>query len=322
MDVLSTNFVDNVTPLNAATLNPIVAKINELVVAYNALEPAPTVATPVINVNNGVVSISCSTIGASIYYTTNGSTPSSSSTLYSAAFTPPSGTSQIKAIAILSGASSQVATKSYSPAPSPSVNAPVISADWTDGQSLITLTADSGVTIKYTTDGTIPSSSNGNTYSEPFATLSGIAQIKAIAILNGVSSGVASTPDIMTSEGVSYNNTNSKCKADEAETIYYVKMQVGRRYNIVMDSSMDFVRTAVTEAAPTVGVVYNGRQAGGKGTHKFSAYINSDGSGLVEKITSSTSQSAIQLASTSDIYVGVGIPTAGLNSVIFTESNI
>lgn len=59
------------------------------------------------------VSISCGTTGAAIYYTTDGSTPSSSSTPYTGAITI-SETTTIKAIAIKDGINSSVATATYS----------------------------------------------------------------------------------------------------------------------------------------------------------------------------------------------------------------
>ena len=58
------------------------------------------------------VSISCGTTGAAIYYTTDGSTPSSSSTPYTGAITI-SETTTIKAIAIKDGINSSVATATY-----------------------------------------------------------------------------------------------------------------------------------------------------------------------------------------------------------------
>ena len=50
--------------------------------------------------------------GAEIHYTTDGSTPTAESTLYSAAFTL-SNTSTVKAIAIMGGQSSEVASKTF-----------------------------------------------------------------------------------------------------------------------------------------------------------------------------------------------------------------
>lgn len=113
---LTMTFVDGTTVIDANKMNSIVSKINELVVFANGGVTPSVVATPSITINNGVVTITCATSGATIRYTTNGSTPTSSSgNVYSTAFTPASGTTTIKAIAYKSGMTdSQVASKSYS----------------------------------------------------------------------------------------------------------------------------------------------------------------------------------------------------------------
>ena len=71
-----------------------------------------TCKTPVISCSNNQVSITCGTTGATVYYTTDGSTtPTSSSTAYSAPFTISANTT-IKAIAIKEGlVSSAVVTQ-------------------------------------------------------------------------------------------------------------------------------------------------------------------------------------------------------------------
>lgn len=80
----------------------------------------PQVATPVLSPAGGQyegsvrVSITCSTPGATIYYTTNGLEPSTSSTVYNGAITLDSvGMTTIKAIAVKNGVRSQMATASY-----------------------------------------------------------------------------------------------------------------------------------------------------------------------------------------------------------------
>lgn len=78
-----------------------------------------TVATPTFSPVAGTytsaqsVAIACATSGASIYYTTNGDTPTGASALYSAPITV-SATSTVKAIAIKSGMTdSAVASAAY-----------------------------------------------------------------------------------------------------------------------------------------------------------------------------------------------------------------
>ena len=70
------------------------------------------VATPVITLTENSVTITCATTGATIYYTLDGSTPTSGSTQYSAAFTLDSSCT-IKAIAIKGGKSSGIAEEEY-----------------------------------------------------------------------------------------------------------------------------------------------------------------------------------------------------------------
>lgn len=114
-------FTDGTTQLNAANLNPIIAKLNEVIDQVNSgVSPTPTqtVATPTISISGTTATISCSTSGATIYYTTNGNTPTTSSTQYSSPITL-SGACTIKAIAVKSGMNnSSVASQPYTPAAS------------------------------------------------------------------------------------------------------------------------------------------------------------------------------------------------------------
>lgn len=86
---------------------------------YITTNPSGTiVSAPIFSPAGGTyttaqtVSISCSTSGAAIYYTTDGSTPSSSSTPYTGAITI-SKTTTIKAIAIKDGTRSNVSSATY-----------------------------------------------------------------------------------------------------------------------------------------------------------------------------------------------------------------
>lgn len=71
---------------------------------------SPTAGTYIESVN---VSISTTTAGATIYYTTDGTTPTASSTRYNSPFTL-TATTTVKAVAMLNGESSRVATATYS----------------------------------------------------------------------------------------------------------------------------------------------------------------------------------------------------------------
>ena len=87
------------------------------VIPYEGETPT-TVSTPTFSLAGGTytteqtVTISCATSGATIYYTTNGSKPSTSSTMYNGAITI-SETTTLKAIAVKDGRESSVAEATY-----------------------------------------------------------------------------------------------------------------------------------------------------------------------------------------------------------------
>lgn len=139
------------------------------------------------------ISLSTTTSGASIYYTTDGvTTPTSGSTKYTAPISVAgSGTSMtIKAITIKSGlTNSAVVTNSYSinyddcAAPTFSPN----SGTFTSATNVTITSATSGATIHYTTNGDTPTTSsasisNGSTIS---LSANGTYTVKAIAVKSG-----------------------------------------------------------------------------------------------------------------------------------------
>ncbi len=144
------------------------------------------VATPVITTSSVAggqqVTISSPTTGASIYYTTDGSVPTASSTLYSAPFTV-SADITVKALAIKAGMlDSSVATKSVT---IPQVETPSITSTSVTGAQQVTITcATTGATIHYTTDGSVPTASS-TPYTAPF-TLTSTKTVKAIAVKTGM----------------------------------------------------------------------------------------------------------------------------------------
>jgi len=163
--------------------------------AYTINLPA---ATPSFSVTPGTyssmqtVSISDSTPGAAIYYTTNGTTPTTSSCIYSGPVSV-SATETIEAIATASGYSqSPVSTAVYTI--TPPAAAPVFSpaqGTFTSTQSVSISDSTPGEVIYYTTNGSTPTT--GSTpYSGPF-TVSSSETIEAIATASGYStSAVAS----------------------------------------------------------------------------------------------------------------------------------
>lgn len=91
---------------------------------------------------------------------------------------------------------------SPTPTPTPSVNAPVLSGVTPfETSTSVTMSAADGAEIRYTTDGSRPSASS-TLYSEPI-TLTDTTTIKAIAILDGTSSSVASSTFTKSAQPVS-----------------------------------------------------------------------------------------------------------------------
>lgn len=167
------------------------------------------VATPTFSPAGGTystaqsVTISSATSGATIRYTTDGTTPTSSSPVYSGPINVAS-TQTIKAYASKSGMTdspvasvtytintvSQVATPTFSPA----------GGTYSTAQSVTLSCATSGATIRYTTDGSTPTSSSP-VYSGPIS-ISSTKTVKAYASKSGMTdSAIASATYTISSSG-------------------------------------------------------------------------------------------------------------------------
>ena len=137
-----------------------------------------TVSTPVISCNYDEVTISCSTAGATIYYTTDGTTPTTSSNVYSDSFKI-SAAATVKAYAVLTGFNdSEVATEDCTPVCAP-VTASVDAGNVSAGTSVELSCATEGATIYYTVDNSEPTTSS-SVYSEAL-TINATTTVKAIA---------------------------------------------------------------------------------------------------------------------------------------------
>ena len=155
-------------------------------VATKAVGPEPC-ATPVITFDytTSKVSISCTTPSSTIYYTTDGSTPTASSTPYSTPFSVISPTT-IKAIAThATKPISDVAELAITQAATPTIQ--------NNGSNAISITtATPGATIYYTTDGSTPTTSS-TIFIKPLTDNVSNVNIKAIAVKkNMITSAVGS----------------------------------------------------------------------------------------------------------------------------------
>ncbi|MGD0293351.1 MAG: chitobiase/beta-hexosaminidase C-terminal domain-containing protein [Terracidiphilus sp.] len=149
--------------------------VRVLAIAAPLFSPAPgTFATA------QKITLTDATTGATIYYTTNGATPTSSSTRYTGAITV-SATETIQAIAVVSGyAPSTVTSATYTietPAATPIFSLP--SGIYSAVQTVTISDATSGATIYYTTNGTTPTT--GSTIYTGAIAVSASETIEAIA---------------------------------------------------------------------------------------------------------------------------------------------
>jgi chitinase len=152
-----------------------------------------TVATPVFSPGGGTystaqsVTITCTTSGATIRYTTDGSAPTSTSAQYTGVITVAS-TSTIKAKGFKSGMNdSAVASATYTISSQQTVAAPVFNpagGTYSSAQSVTMTCATNGATIRYTTDGSSPTSASA-LYSGAI-TVSSTTTIKAKAFKSGL----------------------------------------------------------------------------------------------------------------------------------------
>jgi len=164
--------------------------------------PAQQAATPTFSPAAGTftsaqtVTISDSTSGASIYYTTNGTTPTTSSTLYSAPIAI-SATTTIEAIAsdAPTYTNSNVATATYT-INLPAAATPTFSpapGTFTSAQSVLLADTTTGASIYYTTNGSTPTTASTlYSPSTPIA-VSSTTTINAIAVAPGFSNSAVAT---------------------------------------------------------------------------------------------------------------------------------
>ncbi len=148
--------------------------------SQTAATPSFSPAAGTYNVTQ-TVAISDATASVSIYYTTDGTTPTTGSTLYTAPITV-STSETIQAIATGSGlTSSAVASATYTisiPATTPTFSP--AGGTFTAAQTVTISDASAGVTIYYTTNGTTPTSSS-TAYTAPIAVAT-TETLKAIAV--------------------------------------------------------------------------------------------------------------------------------------------
>lgn len=181
----------------------------------------PTIcAKPTITYSNttGKASITTTTTRSTIYYTTDGSEPSSSNGTYTIPFAVNEQTT-IKAFVTRTGFSdSEVTTKTIYKVATPSI-------ENTEASVISITTATSGATIYYTTDGSEPTTSS-TPYTEPVTITASSVTIKAIAVKDGMINSAVSSEYFAFScptPTISFDNTTNTVTiaSETGSTIYY-----------------------------------------------------------------------------------------------------
>ena len=195
---------------------------------------ATTTATPTFSLTAGTytgaqtVTILDSTSGSTIYYTTNGATPTTSSSKYTGSITV-SATESLKAIATTTGdTNSAVVTAAYTiVTPTPTFSP--VAGSYGGAQTVTISDSNSAATIYYTKNGTTPTTSSTK-YTGAF-TVSSTETLEALATATGnTNSAVATAPYTLVTPtptfslaGGSYFGTQTVTISDSnsAATLYY-----------------------------------------------------------------------------------------------------
>jgi len=241
-----------------------------------------TVKAPIITNNfDGTISLSTATPGATIYYTTDGTEPTSQSNVYTVPFDIAS-TTVIKAIAYLGSDYSTMSIYNV-----PKYTTPTISFDNNTSDITITITCTGATGIYYTTDGSIPTTSS-TPYSAPFTVSSGVT-VKAIATHAGyLNSDVATWPNddysqdyltfnVRTGGTIVWKAFNETIKTIEysingGEWIYITSSSSGESFTVYENDVIRFRGTNSTYASSNTK--YSGFD-GGTATYDISGNIMS-----------------------------------------------
>ncbi len=172
--------------------------------AFAPISTIPTAASPTFNPTPGTystsqaVALSDTTSGASIFYTTNGNTPTTSSTQYNSGTTIPVTTNTtIKALAAAVGFNNSAVSTGVYTISIPATATPTFSpvpGTYTTAQSVSLFDTTSNATIYYTTDGvTNPTTSSQVFNSGTPIPVSANTTIKAMAVANGFNPSAVAT---------------------------------------------------------------------------------------------------------------------------------
>ena len=212
----------------------------------------PQVATPTIQ-NNGsnAVSITTETVGATIYYTTDGTTPTTLSTKYTVPLTENISNVTIKAIAVKEG---MVTSVVGSNAVILQCAAPDIARSGNDGFTVSCSFPASGATIYYTTDGTTPTTSSSSITSGGIVSCTLPATVNAMAVATNYDNSDVASANLkngMDGDGTVGNPYTIKYQADVEDFVEHVNTAEGSslHYKVTATNPLNFSSAAaITQA--------------------------------------------------------------------------
>ncbi|MBR4388958.1 MAG: chitobiase/beta-hexosaminidase C-terminal domain-containing protein, partial [Prevotella sp.] len=195
------------TTTNALTLKSVTIHLEKTSTSLVA-KPTITPETGTYTEKQTVI-ITNNAEGATVYYTTDGTTPTNESTVYSAPFTlGKNGSYTIKAIAVNNEGTSSVASSTIT------INITVPAPEFTeeDGTTFtepytIHLTAESGLSIYYATGSDSPVDASGNLSGSSIKYTNGITNLSKATTINAVAMDSDGNVSAVVSASYNYNGT-------------------------------------------------------------------------------------------------------------------
>jgi hypothetical protein len=232
---------------------------SQKILTWSYVSNTPTATTPTYSVAAGTyttsqtVTISDTTTGAKIYYTTNGTTPTTTSTLYSGSITVGT-TETLNAIAVATGYNnSAVATAAYTIAPlaaTPTFS--VAAGSYTSAQTVTISDTTSGAKIYYTTNGTAPTTAS--TLYSGAITVGSTETLSAIAVATGyTNSAVASAAYTITLTAATPTFSLAAGSYTSAQTVTISDTTTGAKIYYTTNGTAPTTASTLYSGAITVG---------------------------------------------------------------------
>jgi len=192
----STKFTSAITVSASETLKAIATASGDTnsavaTAAYTLVAPTPALSLAAGSYGSSQTeTITDSNSAATIYYTTNGTTPTTSSTKYAAAFTV-NASETVEAIAVVSGYSNSATVSAAYTFVAPTPKLSLAAGSYGSSQTETITDSNSAATIYYTTNGTTPTTSSTK-YTAAF-TVNASETVEAIAVITGYSNSATAS---------------------------------------------------------------------------------------------------------------------------------